>query len=180
MATSTENASLLVCSTADDLRNLQVPNSTIVYALVTSQKTSLVQALKALANCSVIVYSLDEFDEEVEEAAMEVGLTKVPSAVVVSKSGVTLSKFDGYASEVQAIQAVVDKGDRGVIAQGYAATVNNDVGGGCCVSVDSTMNGYTREQLLAAGKDADLGLGCGNPVSLAELKQGEVVVDLGR
>ena len=30
-----------------------------------------------------------------------------------------------------------------------------------------------------AGSNADLGLGCGNPLSFADLKEGEVVLDLG-
>ena len=50
--------------------------------------------------------------------------------------------------------------------------------GGCCVSVDSTQCGYTPEELaIAAG--ANLGLGCGNPLSFSGLQEGEVVVDLG-
>ena len=39
--------------------------------------------------------------------------------------------------------------------------------------------GYTDEDLNAAPEGANLGLGCGNPVALASLKEGEVVVDLG-
>lgn len=38
--------------------------------------------------------------------------------------------------------------------------------------------GYTDEQLKTAG-DANLGLGCGNPIEYAVLQPGEVVVDLG-
>lgn len=38
--------------------------------------------------------------------------------------------------------------------------------------------GYTAEE-LAAGADADLGLGCGNPLAIAAIQIGEVVVDLG-
>ncbi len=39
--------------------------------------------------------------------------------------------------------------------------------------------GYTDEELKAVPAGANLGLGCGNPVALASLKQGEVVLDLG-
>lgn len=39
--------------------------------------------------------------------------------------------------------------------------------------------GYTDEELKAAPDGANLGLGCGNPVALASLKEGEVVLDLG-
>lgn len=56
-------------------------------------------------------------------------------------------------------------------------------GAGVVLSQELVANagklGYTAEQLAAAGQGADLGLGCGNPVTLARLRPGEVVVDLG-
>ncbi len=39
--------------------------------------------------------------------------------------------------------------------------------------------GYAPEDLGAAPEGADLGLGCGNPLALASLATGEVVLDLG-
>lgn len=39
--------------------------------------------------------------------------------------------------------------------------------------------GYTKEELQAIPEKAVMGLGCGNPVALASLKEGEAVVDLG-
>jgi SAM-dependent methyltransferase len=39
--------------------------------------------------------------------------------------------------------------------------------------------GYTEEELNVVPKGANLGLGCGNPVALASLKEGETVLDLG-
>jgi len=39
--------------------------------------------------------------------------------------------------------------------------------------------GYTDEDLAAVPEGANLGLGCGNPVALASLKEGETVLDLG-
>jgi len=39
--------------------------------------------------------------------------------------------------------------------------------------------GYSAEDLKVIPEDADLGLGCGNPVALASLVEGETVVDLG-
>lgn len=39
--------------------------------------------------------------------------------------------------------------------------------------------GYTAEELAELPEKAVLGLGCGNPTALAELKEGEVVLDLG-
>jgi arsenite methyltransferase len=54
----------------------------------------------------------------------------------------------------------------------------------CCGSTDSAQNisrsiGYSEEELEAVPEGANLGLGCGNPIALASLKEGEVVLDLG-
>lgn len=43
----------------------------------------------------------------------------------------------------------------------------------------SRQIGYSDEDLSSVPPGADLGLGCGNPVALASLKTGEVVLDLG-
>lgn len=43
----------------------------------------------------------------------------------------------------------------------------------------SAMVGYTPEELAMAPEGANMGLGCGNPHRKAEIKQGEVVLDLG-
>lgn len=64
-------------------------------------------------------------------------------------------------------------------------------GGGCCQTVPKEVPscsgcaaigqtlGYRPEDLSAVPEGANLGLGCGNPLALAELRPGEVVVDLG-
>ena len=38
---------------------------------------------------------------------------------------------------------------------------------------------YTEENLSLSPGEANLGLGCGNPISMADLKPGETVLDLG-
>jgi arsenite methyltransferase len=53
---------------------------------------------------------------------------------------------------------------------------------GCCGSgAQSTSEalGYSEDERLSAPDGADLGLGCGNPQALAELQDGERVIDLG-
>ncbi|MCX8154069.1 MAG: arsenite methyltransferase [Candidatus Bathyarchaeota archaeon] len=53
---------------------------------------------------------------------------------------------------------------------------------GCGCSCNSNFSeniGYSPEELSSIPEGADLGLGCGNPVALATLKEGETVVDLG-
>lgn len=58
-------------------------------------------------------------------------------------------------------------------------------GGGCCGPATMTAAdvakavGYTDAELGAIPEGANLGLSCGNPAALAELKSGEVVMDLG-
>ncbi len=52
----------------------------------------------------------------------------------------------------------------------------------CCAPGSGTYSeklGYSKEELMHVPEGADLGLGCGNPVALATLKEGEVVLDLG-
>jgi len=43
----------------------------------------------------------------------------------------------------------------------------------------SKKMGYTEEELKSIPKGANLSLGCGNPIALASLKEGETVIDLG-
>jgi SAM-dependent methyltransferase len=54
----------------------------------------------------------------------------------------------------------------------------------CCGSVDLAQDisrkiGYSEEELKVAPEGANLGLGCGNPVALPSLREGETVLDLG-
>ena len=54
----------------------------------------------------------------------------------------------------------------------------------CCGSADLAQDisrkiGYSDEELKTAPESANLGLGCGNPVALASLREGETVLDLG-
>jgi SAM-dependent methyltransferase len=49
----------------------------------------------------------------------------------------------------------------------------------CCTSTEATDLGYTAEDTAAAPEAANLGLGCGNPLAIASLKEGQVVLDLG-
>ncbi len=54
----------------------------------------------------------------------------------------------------------------------------------CCGSTDLAQSisktiGYSDEELTSVPEGANLGLGCGNPVALASLVEGETVLDLG-
>ena len=51
--------------------------------------------------------------------------------------------------------------------------------GDTAASAMSASVGYTAEELASVPAEANLGLGCGNPLRAAELKPGETVIDLG-
>jgi len=76
-----------------------------------------------------------------------------------------------------------------VIREGYAKIAKQDSScctplDSCCESPDLAKNisrkiGYTEKELKAVPEGANLGLGCGNPVALASIREGETVLDLG-
>ncbi len=54
----------------------------------------------------------------------------------------------------------------------------------CCGNADTAQTiskavGYTDEEISSVPDGANLGLGCGNPIALASLTDGETVIDLG-
>jgi arsenite methyltransferase len=49
----------------------------------------------------------------------------------------------------------------------------------CCTVTEITDLGYSSEDAAAVPEAANLGLGCGNPLAIASLKEGQVVLDLG-
>jgi len=64
----------------------------------------------------------------------------------------------------------------------YGATSRGDVsscGEGCCTSTSADTLGYSAEETAAAPEASNLGLGCGNPLAIASLREGQVVLDLG-
>ncbi len=59
-----------------------------------------------------------------------------------------------------------------------------ETSGGCCGSSDQADDhalkiGYDEADLEAIPEEANLSLGCGNPAAIAELSEGETVLDLG-
>src|SRR5262245_12892955 len=64
----------------------------------------------------------------------------------------------------------------------YGATTPGDIsscGEGFCTSTSAEMLGYSTEESAIAPEAANLGLGCGNPLAIASLREGQVVLDLG-
>jgi arsenite methyltransferase len=62
------------------------------------------------------------------------------------------------------------------VAEGSSNCCSSDSSCGCTVS---EQIGYSKEELAALPEEAEMGLGCGNPISFAALQPGEVVLDLG-
>jgi len=70
---------------------------------------------------------------------------------------------------------------RKMVREGYGKIAKAEkcgCGCGCGSNVSETI-GYSLEELGSVPEGADMNLGCGNPVALAILKEGETVVDLG-
>ncbi len=89
-----------------------------------------------------------------------------------------------------------DKRDiRNVVRESYgkiAVDTGSDQGccsTGCCgsstINLESSVQtisnkiGYSDEEIKKAPEGANMGLGCGNPQLIANIKEGEVVIDLG-
>ncbi|MBE0536213.1 MAG: arsenite methyltransferase [Phycisphaerae bacterium] len=71
---------------------------------------------------------------------------------------------------------------RETVRKGYADIAQGKSGCCCgCSSPDAlaTAVGYTDEDLSSLPDGANMGLSCGNPTAVAELKAGQVVLDLG-
>ncbi|MEM3403734.1 MAG: arsenite methyltransferase [Nitrososphaeria archaeon] len=79
---------------------------------------------------------------------------------------------------------------RGKDVKKYVATRYREIaknGGSCCSSCGCGLStgdipltmGYSIEDLRSVPDASIMGLGCGNPIALANLKEGEIVLDLG-
>lgn len=74
---------------------------------------------------------------------------------------------------------------RDQVREGYAKVAENGpcAGGACCGGLPpdqlALKLGYENGELEKLPEGANLGLSCGNPTALAELRAGEVVLDLG-
>ncbi|MCK5181609.1 MAG: arsenite methyltransferase [Dehalococcoidia bacterium] len=73
----------------------------------------------------------------------------------------------------------VVKGRYGQIAKQDQQSCCPSCSGGASSILQSEGIGYKREDLERVPEEAIMGLGCGNPTAIADLKVGEVVLDLG-
>lgn len=96
------------------------------------------------------------------------------------------------------MSTTADDAVRASVRETYSRIAESDSaasdGGGCCSSaqsgssccdssspaqLDSTLLGYSDDDLATVPDGADLGLGCGNPGAIAAMTSGETVLDLG-
>ncbi len=75
-----------------------------------------------------------------------------------------------------------------IVRDGYAKAATKNTSccspSSCCGCTDQAKNisrivGYSDSEIDGVPEGANLGFGCGNPVAIASLKEGEVVLDLG-
>ena len=79
------------------------------------------------------------------------------------------------------IKKAVREGYAKIAKQGSpcCAPANSCCGGADLAQKISKNIGYSEEEIKTVPEGANLGLGCGNPLAFASLKEGEVVLDLG-
>jgi arsenite methyltransferase len=82
--------------------------------------------------------------------------------------------------DAKEIKKLVKEGYGKIATQGTTCCSSSS----CCGSVNKAQDiskavGYSDKEIKAVPEGANLGLGCGNPIALASLKKGEVVLDLG-
>lgn len=78
---------------------------------------------------------------------------------------------------------------RNIVRKSYGKIADNKAGSdGCCggsitikssTKIISNKIGYSDEEISEVPEGANMGLGCGNPQLIADIKEGEVVIDLG-
>lgn len=78
------------------------------------------------------------------------------------------------------IKQIVREGYAKVVTQGVSCCSNSSCCGSISLAKDISKSiGYSDEEMNIVPGGANLGLGCGNPVAIASLKEGDVVLDLG-
>ncbi|MBD3155922.1 MAG: arsenite methyltransferase [Candidatus Aenigmarchaeota archaeon] len=70
---------------------------------------------------------------------------------------------------------------KNIVKKKYSEIAKNNSSCCTCKCSDDISKelGYSKKELDSVPEGANLGLGCGNPTALAQLKEGEVVLDLG-
>ena len=78
------------------------------------------------------------------------------------------------------IKRAVREGYARIAKQATSYYASRSCGGCADISEEICKKlGYSEEEIQAAPPESNLGLGCGNPVALASLNEGEIVLDMG-
>jgi hypothetical protein len=101
----------------------------------------------------------------------------------------TLPLPNGRQNSIKRRMKMDDKEIKEIVKEGYAKIAKQS--SSCCIPANSCCGGtdlpqdisrkigYTDEDIKAVPEGSNLSLGCGNPVALASLQEGETVLDLG-
>ena len=97
------------------------------------------------------------------------------------------NKKKSKRSSEQDVHEKVRDGYAQIAQTGLLTTATAPKGGGCCgptcggLTADDLAGqiGYSAEEIKALPEGANMGLSCGNPTAIANLKPGQVVLDLG-
>lgn len=82
--------------------------------------------------------------------------------------------------EDEEIRKGVRKGYAKIAKEGFGSSSSSSCcGDSSAEEARKSPAGYTQDELKSIPQGSDMGLGCGNPVALASLREGETVVDLG-
>lgn len=87
---------------------------------------------------------------------------------------------EGYAKVAKRSQGGQDAGAGRAGESGSCCSVKQS----CCGTVDGSQTisrqiGYSEDDISAVPEGANLGLGCGNPLAFASIREGDTVLDLG-
>lgn len=99
------------------------------------------------------------------------------------------NKSDGSKSScctpAKDVRETVREGYSKIAETGLLTTITSPKGGGCCggtpLSAEALAQqiGYSADEIKNLPEGANMGLSCGNPTAIANLKPGQVVLDLG-
>jgi len=149
---------------------------------------SLMAEAEAAATGRILVLKTETVGPWMERRGYRLAtLDEVPASVRTTTqfSGSLCSGTPVYLKETtmdkDTIKAAVRDRYAGFIKRNTSCCAPTESGCGCSETFKdpSLKIGYALRDIKAVPEGANLGLGCGNPVALASLKPGEVVLDLG-
>jgi arsenite methyltransferase len=166
-------------------------------SLTEKDQTTVSKHLKVLVEAGIlkyekkgrnVIYSIR--DENTREMLLILGIGEVKpccnspdgsgafSTVEIGDKEELICKKEGEIMDADEKKAVIKK-KYGEIAMAGGSCCSSSA---CCGSSSpieiSKSLGYTGDQILSY-QDANVGLGCGNPTAFAEIRPGDVVLDLG-